>query len=161
MRVSDLLRGQHEALRVSLDACFTPPAGIDLAAFDRFRHRLLWHISIEERLVMPALIRVMGRPPEGRNGLKKDHAGIAALCVPLPEREWVENLRDLLDEHYRVEEASLLPRCDELLSGALEARVVTEMEAHPPLVLSPFRRGPKVRAQVSELLRLVGVTDAR
>ncbi len=60
---------------------------------------------------MPALIRALRRPPDDRPGLRKDHAGIAALCVPRPEREWVENLIDLLDERYRVEEAHAIEAC--------------------------------------------------
>ncbi len=102
--VSTVLREQHHLLRAELTA-WLATNGLGVAAFDLFRHHLLWHVSVEERVVMPALIRALGRPPDDRPGLRKDHAGIAALCVPRPEREWVENLRDLLDEHYRVEGA--------------------------------------------------------
>lgn len=157
--VSTVLREQHERLRSELAACLASRA-LDVAAFDRFRHHLLWHVSVEERIVMPALIRALGRPPDDRNGLRKDHAGIAALCVPRPEREWVENLRDLLDEHYRIEEApgGFLSRCDETLVSTLNDRVVVDLEAHPKLTLAAFRKGPSVRAQVAEVLRLTGIT---
>jgi len=157
--VSEVLREQHQVLRAALARCLVGETGLDVEAFDRFRHHLLWHVSVEERVVVPALQQVLGRLPEGTAGLRKDHAGIAALCVPRPEREWVENLRDLLEEHYRVEESpgGLLSRCDELLVSSLNERVVADIAAQPPLKLAPFRRGPSVRAQVAELLRLTGV----
>lgn len=160
--VSTVLREQHHQLRAELTACLATN-GLDVAAFDLFRHHLLWHVSVEERVVMPALIRALGRPPDDRPGLRKDHAGIAALCVPRPEREWVENLRDLLDEHYRVEEApgGFLSRCDEVLVSTLNDRVVADIEEHPTLTLAPFRKGPSVRAQVAEVLRLTGITPRR
>jgi Hemerythrin HHE cation binding domain len=158
--VSTVLREQHHQLRKGLAACLAG-TGVDVEAFDRFRHELLWHVSVEERVVMPALIRALGRPPDDRNGLRKDHAGIAALCVPRPEREWVENLRDLLDQHYRVEESpgGFLSRCDEVLVSTLNDRVVHDIDAHPPLKLAAFRKGPSVRAQVAEVLRLTGITQ--
>lgn len=160
--VSSVLRAQHHQLRAELSACLATN-GLDVAAFDLFRHHLLWHVSVEERVVMPSLIRALGRPPDDRPGLRKDHAGIAALCVPRPEREWVENLRDLLDEHYRVEEApgGFLSRCDEVLVSTLNDRVVADIEEHPTLTLAPFRKGPSVRAQVAEVLRLTGITPRR
>ena len=160
--VSTVLRAQHQLLRGELSACLATH-GLDVVAFDLFRHHLLWHVSVEERVVMPSLIRALGRPPDDRPGLRKDHAGIAALCVPRPEREWVENLRDLLDEHYRVEEApgGFLSRCDEVLVSTLNDRVVADIEAHPTLTLAPFRKGPSVRAQVAEVLRLTGITPHR
>ena len=160
--VSSVLRAQHQQLRAELSACLASH-GVDVAAFDLFRHHLLWHVSVEERVVMPSLIRALGRPPDDRPGLRKDHAGIAALCVPRPEREWVENLRDLLDEHYRVEEApgGFLSRCDEVLVSTLNDRVVADIEEHPTLTLAPFRKGPSVRAQVAEVLRLTGITSHR
>ncbi|MDP3235801.1 MAG: hemerythrin domain-containing protein [Myxococcales bacterium] len=160
--VSAVLREQHRVLRMELSACLSG-GGLDVTAFDLFRHHLLWHVSVEERVVMPALIRALGRPPDDRLGLRKDHAGIAALCVPRPEREWVENLRDLLDEHYRVEEAptGFLSRCDDVLVSTLNDRVVVDIEKHPPLKLAPFRKGPSVRAQVAEVLRLTGITPRR
>lgn len=158
--VSSFLRDHHRTLSVSLRRCLTPD-GVDVDAFDGFRHELLWHISVEERVVMPAIIRAIGRAPDDRNGLRKDHAGITALCVPLPEREWVENLRDLLDEHYRVEEGpgGFLSRCDEVLVSTLNDRVLADIDEHPRLKLAAFRRGPSVRAQVEQLLRLTGITD--
>lgn len=159
--VSGVLREQHRELSTAIRRCLGDDGSVEVALFDEFRHQLLRHISIEERIVMPAVIKAIGRAPDDRNGLRKDHAGIAALCVPLPEREWVENLRDLLDEHYRVEEGpgGFLSRCDEVLVSTLNDRVLQDIDAHPRFKLAPFRKGPSVRAQVELLFRLTGISE--
>jgi len=148
----------HEVLKRELAQCL---AGRDvaLASFDRFRHHLLWHVSIEERLLMPALVKAMRRAPDYAAGLRKDHAGIAALCIPLPEREWVENLRDLLEEHYRIEEGpgGFYELCRTNIPAEEQARLVSAIEAFPPLTLGAFSKGPTVRTQLKDVLKLVGI----
>lgn len=149
----------HRALRSELVSTLSGKQ-VALASFDRFRHHLLWHVSVEERLVMPALIKKLGHAPEYAAGLRKDHAGIAALCVPRPEREWVENLRDLLDEHYRVEESAggVYELCDRLFSDDEQTELVAAIERHPAVQLGAFTEGPSVRAQLNEVLRVVGIS---
>lgn len=159
--VAGFLREEHRALAVSLRRALTPEGGVDIEAFNAFRHALLWHVSVEERVVMPAIIRALGRAPDDRRSLRKDHAGIVALCVPQPEREWVENLRDLLDMHYRVEEepGGFLARCDEVLVSTLNDRVLADIDAHPPIKVASFHEGPSVRTQLAHLLRATGLNE--
>lgn len=154
-----LLEDDHRALAAELSACLSGDQ-VGLASFDRFRHHLLWHVAVEERLVMPALVKALGRPPPTAQGMRKDHAGIAALCVPRPEREWVENLRDLLDEHYRVEESAggFYEACERTLPADVQAALVAAIEALPPLQLGAFTEGPLVRAQLKGVLEAVGIS---
>jgi hypothetical protein len=151
----------HQQLDVALRACLGEPGQVDVKAFDDFRHRLLRHIAQEEKVLFPALIKKLGNPPLFRNALRKDHAGLAALCVPLPEREWVENLSELFEHHSAIEEAAggFYALCDEVL-GADAAEVIAAAEALPPLVLAPFNRGPWVRALLGEVLRATGIEAA-
>jgi hypothetical protein len=160
--VSTVLREQHHLLRAELTA-WLATNGLGVAAFDLFRHHLLWNVSVEERVVMPALIRALGRPPDDRPGLRKDHAGIAALCVPRPEREWVENLRDLLDEHYRVEEKNKSNKAEngKGIEGALGPGGLKNKSKNKPVRshqhgVSPRHRGPVVASVPSKLLRMKG-----
>jgi hypothetical protein len=160
-RISAVLTAMHDGLRRDLDACLLSGGGVDLERFDRYRHQLLRHISLEEQVLMPALIAALGRPPDFRNGLRKDHAGIAALCVPAPEREWLENLRDLLDEHYRIEEepGGFLDLCDQVLEPRTEA-VLAAVERHPTPKLAPFKRGRPVRDQLRSVLLATGISGS-
>lgn len=158
--ISRYFIAQHEAVRALLDRCLVGEASVDAVRFDEFRHRLLKLISVEERVLFPALVRRLGHPPVFRNALRKDHAGIAALCVPVPEREWVENLRDLLDHHARVEAApgGFYEACDQALTDEMES-LLAAMEALPPLTLAPFNAGPRVRELIARVLSATGITE--
>ncbi|MCU0701650.1 MAG: hemerythrin domain-containing protein [Myxococcaceae bacterium] len=160
-RISAVLTAMHDELRRDLDACLLAEGGVDVERFDTYRHALLRHISLEEQVLMPALIAARGRPPDFRNGLRKDHAGIAALCVPMPEREWLENLKDLLDEHYRIEEepGGFLDQCDEALAARAET-VLAAIARHPTPALAPFKRGRPVRDQLRSVMLATGITGS-
>ncbi len=151
----------HAELDRALRDCMRSPGQVDLPAFDRFRRALLHHIAQEERVLMPALAKKLGSPPPFRNALRKDHAGFAALCVPLPEREWVENLGELFAHHAAVEEGpgGLYERCDAVL-GPDSARVIARADALSPITLPPLSSGPLVRPLLAELLRATGIDGA-
>lgn len=159
--LAGVLVRQHVVLRERLAACLRTPGEVDVDGFDEFRRALLRHVRDEEGIIIPWLARVMGADPQWRAGLRKDHVGIAALCVPLPEREWVENLRDLLDEHYRTEEApgGFVDLCDRYL-GAQSTELLAAMAVAPALELPAFRTGPTVKARLDQVLLAIGAVDA-
>ncbi|MEW6434776.1 MAG: hemerythrin domain-containing protein [Myxococcota bacterium] len=158
-RVTRLLAAEHADSQAKLRACVGPDDAVDLRRFDDFRHALLRHIAIEEKVLMPALTKALGRPPLFQNGLRKDHAGVAALCVPTPTREWVEDLRELLEHHQRVEEApgGFYALVDHHLGG--DPLLLDAVATFPALTLPEFVRGPKVRDLLHEVLALTGITD--
>lgn len=158
-RVTRLLAAEHAESQAKLRACVGPDGTVDLKRFDEFRHALLRHIAIEEKVLMPALTKALGKPPLFQNGLRKDHAGVAALCVPTPTREWVEDLRELLEHHQRVEEATggFYALVDHHLGG--DPLLLDEVASFPALTLPDFVRGPKVRELLQEVLALTGITD--
>lgn len=152
-----LLAVDHAASQAKLNGCLVD-GQVDLKRFDEFRHLLLRHIAIEETVLMPALARALGAAPLFQNGLRKDHADIAALCVPSPTREWVEDLRELLAHHHRVEEApgGFYASMDVHLGGDPHLR--EQVASYPRLTLPDFVRGPKVRELLAGVLSLTGIT---
>jgi hypothetical protein len=156
-----LLIAEHADSQAKLAACHRGNGEVDLKRFDEFRHVLLRHIAIEEKVLMPALAKALGKPPLFQNGLRKDHAGIAALCVPTPTREWLEDLRDLLEHHQRVEEApgSFYALLDEHVGG--DPHLHEAVASFPPLKLPDFERGPRVRALLEEVMSQTGITGAQ
>lgn len=148
----------HVQLDQAMRDCLRRPGKVDAEAFDSFRRLLLRHIAQEERVLMPALVKKLGSPPLFRAALRKDHAGFAALCVPLPELEWVENLNESFHHHAAIEEGpgGLYPLCDEVLA-ADAASIIAAAEALPPIELAPFNGGPWVRALLAEVLRATGI----
>lgn len=156
--VTHLLTAEHAESQARLAACHLKDGAVDLKRFDEFRHSLLRHIAIEEKVLMPALTKALGKPPLFQNGLRKDHAGIAALCVPTPTREWLEDLRDLLEHHQRVEEApgGFYAQLDQHVGG--DPHLHEAVASFPRLKLPDFERGPKVRALLEEVLSQTGIT---
>lgn len=155
--VTRFMEEDHAQLGRLLGRCLGPADRVDLEAFDAFRHHLLRHICIEEKVLMPRLVRAMGRAPLFQNGLRKDHAGIAALCVPVPCREWVEDLAELLSHHQQLEEnaGGFYDLIDLHLSDEAELRrAIADL---PPLWLPPFDSGPRVRELLARVLFETGV----
>lgn len=151
----------HLQLDAALRGCLLEPGKVEVARFDVFRRLLLRHIAQEEKVLFPALIRKLGHPPLFRNALRKDHAGLASLCVPMPDREWVENLGELFQHHASIEEGpgGLYELCDEVLADEA-AEVLAAAEALPQLKLAPFNAGPWVRTLLAEVLKATGIDGA-
>lgn len=149
---------ERRALRRHLRACLRPGGAVDATAFDAFRHRLLRHVTLEERVFAPALAAALGAPPPGREALRAEHAALAALCLPPPCRQWVEDLAELLEHHHRQEHAP--GGFFALAHGALrdEAALARAAARLRPLVLPPFEAGPRVRELLRRVLWETGVS---
>lgn len=144
----------ERVLGAALGKVLRPPV-IDVAQFDLFRRLLLHRIAAEERVLFPALIRKLGQPPLFREAIRKDHVGLAALCVPLPDREWVEGLGSQLEGHSGVEEG-LYQLSDQVLHGEA-ASVIAALQALPPVKVAPFHAGPWGRQLVADVLAATGL----
>jgi hypothetical protein len=131
---------------------------MDLVPYEEFRRGLLRHIAIEEKILLPAAQRARdGVPLEIAARLRLDHGAIAALLVPTPTRAIVATLRHILGRHNQAEEGpdGLYPTCDRIL-GPHVATLVTEMEAHPAVPVSPHNDAPVVMPAVARALERAG-----
>jgi hypothetical protein len=158
--ISSYFAESNRLLQSELAESMNSNRAVDVSKFDAFRHRLLRQVSIEEKILMPALVQKLGLVPEFRSGLRKDHAGIAALCVPTPCKEWVENLRDLFSFHCRIEAApdGFFSQCD-VTFGDEAAMIVELVKKVPALKLAPFNEGPRVRILLARLLEDAGISE--
>src|SRR5512139_3555723 len=116
-------RDDHRRLGALLDRATVAPQRIDLAAFAEFRAGILRHIAMEEKVLIPAARRARGGealPITAK--LRVDQGAIAALLVPSPTPEIVDDLRSVLEPHNRREEEAggLYEACDGAL-GRIEA----------------------------------------
>lgn len=148
--VTRLLAAEHAESRAKLMACHLCNGEVDLRRFDDFRQALPRHIAIEEKVLMPALTKVPGKAPLFQNGLQMDHAGIAALCIPTPTSKWLDDLKELLEHHQRVEEAP--ESFHALVAGRLH--ILEAVSTFPQLELPGF-----VRARLENVLALTGITS--
>jgi hypothetical protein len=130
---------------------------IDLELYDEFRRGLLRHVAIEEKVLLPAAQAAGGTPLAMAARLRLDHGAIAALMVPTPTPMVTATLRHILARHNPVEEGpdGVYADCDRLLAGRVAA-IVAEMEAFPPVAVSPHNDAPGVMPAVERALERAG-----
>ncbi|HET6924180.1 MAG TPA: hemerythrin domain-containing protein [Anaeromyxobacteraceae bacterium] len=145
----------HARLEVILDRAVADPDAFDLEAFEAFRARLLKHIALEEKFLLPAARKARGGEPlPVARRLRVDHGAIASLLVPTPDAGIVAELRSILEPHNVAEEepGGLYQICDQLLGHEAEA-LLERIRAYPDVKLAPHRDGPGVYRTAEEALR--------
>ena len=136
----------HVRLDRMLSAATAGPK-IDADAYARFRHDLLRHIAMEEKVLLPdARARRGGSALELAARLRVDHGAIAKLLVPSPTHAIVDSLRELLARHNELEEgpAGLYAICD-TLAGDEAPLVVDKLRAQPSVPVAKHYDGPLLR----------------
>jgi hypothetical protein len=152
--IGRFLTDDHSRLDGLLKVATSMPDAIDLRPYADFRRGLLRHISIEEKLLLPAAQQAGGGTPlPVAARLRLDHGAIAALLVPTPTPVIVATLRHILARHNPVEEGpdGVYAACDALLA-AHAAELVAEMEAYPDVPVSPHNDSEKVMPAVERAL---------
>lgn len=125
-------------------AAATAGATIDQELFACFRHDLLRHIAMEEKVLLPdARTRRGGAPLELAPQLRADHSAIAKLLVRAPTVESIDALREILGQHNRLEEGpdGLYATCD-ALAGREAPAVVARLRAQPKVPVARYYEGP-------------------
>lgn len=123
---------------------------IDGETYARFRHDLLRHIGMEEKVLLPqARAWRGGEPLPVAAALRRDHSVIAKLLVGSPDPARIASLREVLGSHNALEEGheGLYALCDGL-AGDEAASVVERLRAQPDVPLAPYYDGPAHTAHV-------------
>lgn len=142
-RVSEYLVQDHEELRGLLSEAVRDEFGVE--AFARFRERLLRHIGIEEKLVLPAARRANGGVALSRAAtLRIDHAAISSLLVPTPDAELAREIASILLTHDAIEEGEtgVYAECESLWTAAQSLELLEAAVAFPPVRVAPHFDGP-------------------
>jgi len=136
----------HVRLDALLEAA-TRVDPIDQLAYARFRHDLLRHIAMEEKILLPfAREKRGGTALPIAGALRADHGEIAKLLVRSPTRPIVEALREVLGRHNPLEEGSsgLYATCDALAGDEAET-VVALLREQPNVPVAKSHDGPSHR----------------
>jgi hypothetical protein len=142
-----LMSEDHVQLDVLLDRSERDDGAIDAETYADFRRRLLRHIAMEEKVLLPfARARNGGVPLAVASALRADHGQIAKLLVPTPTPALCDELRALLARHNPLEEGAhgLYAQCDELAGADVDA-VVTRLRELPQVPVAPHYDGPPHR----------------
>lgn len=135
----------HVRIDGSMAACERSDGAIDLGEYERFRHDLLRHIGMEEKVLLPFVRAKRGGAPfELGSVLHADHGEIARLLVRSPDRALLEELRILLARHNPLEEGAegFYVACDQLAQAEGTA-LVTRLRAQPAVPLAKYYDGPR------------------
>ena len=118
----------HDRLDGLLRRSITESGAIDRDAYAEFRAGLLKHISMEEKILLPAVQGLRGGDPLAVAAtLRLDHSALAALLVPTPTRTIIAAIRAILGPHNAREEGSggVYECCEQLVGAETEALLVT------------------------------------
>ena len=129
-------------LRRSLDAS----GQIDRAAYGEFRSGLLRHIAMEERVLLPDIMRRQGgRPLPVAERVRLDHGALAALLVPPPSPSIITTIRSILQVHNALEEqeGGLYITCEQV-AGPEAEELLAKLKATPEVPVMPYNERPEV-----------------
>jgi hypothetical protein len=152
----------HDRLDGLLRRSITEAGAIDRGVYAEFRTGLLKHISLEEKVLLPAAQRLRGGEPLAMAAtLRLDHSALAALLVPTPTRSIINALRAILGPHNAREEGpgGVYECCEQLAGGQAEA-LLSELRAVPEVPVAPHSDGPQVMAVVRRALARAGYDEA-
>jgi len=152
------LATNHERLDNLLRCAMTAGGMIDRAAYAEFRMGLLTHISLEEKILLPAAQRWQGGDPLPMAAkLRLDHGALAALLVPTPTPAIIAAIRTLLAAHNALEErpGGVYEHCEQL-AGAEADALLAQVQAAPEVPVAPYADGPQVMSVVHRMLARAG-----
>ena len=142
--VYDYLSADHDRLDALLESASANRAAVDMATYSEFRKGLLRHISIEEKIVLPAIAKWQGgRKSALADRLRLDHSAIASLLVPPPSRSIILTLRSILTVHNTLEEGEGgLYEQIETLAGSEAEAMLDKLKAAPDVLVLPHNEQP-------------------
>ena len=120
LKIYRYLVDDHLRLDDALRRATRNPNTIDMAAYAEFREGLLRHISMEEKILLPAACAANGgQPVPAAARIHLDHGALAALLVPTPTPSIVAAIKSILESHNPVEEGpgAVYEECERLLAS--------------------------------------------
>ena len=142
--LSEYLSKDHDRLDELLTRSTAKSGVIDIEAYSEFRKGILRHISMEEKIVLPAIARWQGgRKAALAQRLRLDHGAIVSLLVPPPSPSIVLTLRSIFAVHNPLEEENggLYELLDSM-AGSETEEVLRELQSAPAVAVLPHNEKP-------------------
>ncbi|HSK31160.1 MAG TPA: hemerythrin domain-containing protein [Candidatus Limnocylindria bacterium] len=138
-KIHRYLADDHRRLDGMLERAISDPENIEMSAYAQFRSGLLKHISVEEKILLPAAQRIRGGEPlPVAAKLRLDHGALVALLVPSPTPRVIAAIRAILTAHNPIEEnpGGIYDQCEEL-AGAEADQILRQLQAAPEVKVLP------------------------
>jgi hypothetical protein len=138
------LSEDHERLDALLNRAVAKPGVIDMYLYAEFRKGILRHISMEEKIVLPAIAKWQGGKKAAiAERLRLDHGAIVSLLVPPPTPSIVLTLKHIFEVHNPLEEQEGgLYELLETLARPDTERILGELKAAPAVPVLPHNEKP-------------------
>jgi len=156
--ISCLLSDDHARLDRLMAQAVTASGEIDRTTYDQFRAGLLRHIGMEEKILLPALQRLMGgRPFPHAAKLRLDHGALAALLMPTPTTAILATIRAVLSTHNQLEEGpgGLYEVSDQVAASEADS-LIARLRAAPDVTVAPHADSPAVLKNLHGALERAG-----
>ncbi len=154
------LANDHLRLDELLRRAGDEPGQIDDEAYAQFRAGLLRHISIEEKILMPAAQRMRGGEPLPIAAkIRLDHGALVSLMVPPPTPSLILTIRSILTLHNKLEEEveGLYEAAEESI-GEDAAGLLKMMQQAADVRILPHNSDPKVMEAARRAVERAGHT---
>ena len=140
------LSGDHDRLDALLESAVARPGVIDMEPYSELRKGLLRHISMEEKIVLPAIAKWQGGKKAAiAERLRLDHGAIVSLLVPPPSPSIILTLRSIFAVHNPLEEQECgLYQLFETLAGPETESMLAELKAAPAVLVLPHNEQPDI-----------------
>lgn len=140
------LAGDHDRLDGLLRQALRAPGAVDMNPYAEFRAGLMRHISMEEKVMLPAVARMQGgRQADIAARLRLDHGAIVALLVPPPSPSVIATLLSILEAHNALEEKDGgVYELVDTLSGPQADSLLRQLQDTPPVPVLPHNERPEI-----------------
>ena len=152
------LADDHRRLEKLLDHATRDSTHIDAATFLEFRGGLLRHISMEEKILLPAARAACGgKPLPIAAALRLDHGALAALLVLTPTATIIKAIRTILAAHNPKEEGSdgIYSQCENL-PGFDSDVILIRLQKAPAVSMNDYVDSPLAIASARNAILRAG-----
>jgi hypothetical protein len=152
------LEEDHERLDSLFQRSVATPGIIAPEPYREFRRGLLRHISMEEKIVLPAIAGWQGgRKAAIAEQLRLDHGALVSLLAPPPTPSIMLTIQSILEVHNRLEEkeGGLYRLLDDLAGTQMES-MLAQLKAAPPVAVLPNNDKPEVLESAKKAVARAG-----
>jgi Hemerythrin HHE cation binding domain len=152
------LADDHRRLEQLLDRASQDPSHIDASAYFEFRGGLLRHISMEEKILLPAARAALGGTPLPlAAALRLDHGALAALLVLTPTLTIIKAIRTILAAHNAKEEGAdgIYSQCENL-PGFNSDEILSRLQKAPAVAMAEYVDSPLALASACNAIDRAG-----
>jgi hypothetical protein len=148
----------HRRLEGLLKSAFLATGEILDEVYSEFRSGLLRHIALEEKILMPAIMKSQnGLPHLFAARLRLDHGAFAALLVPPPREEIKRVFLGIMHGHNELEESTdgLYAVCENLPQEQVQ-EMLLRIKEYPNVPVMPYSDKPNVSDAVRRAVSRAG-----